>query len=582
MRLLTPVRSSTLCCLVSALAPAAQAAPQPSPRHPELLQQAILQAYKAGLHRITIPAGVYRIPPPPAGSHLQFRDLSDFEIDARGVDLIFTDQTLGGIEFRRCRNVRLLGARIAYENPPFTQGVIERIAPDGLSYDVQIDRGYPANLDDARYFPARGGMAHLFDPKSRLLKPKTFELYGERVQRLGAGRFRAYWSRPFGPAVHPVSAGDLIAFRGAGPHNITVINCAHVDLTDVTIYNAGNFAIWESDGEGENHYRVNVKRGPRPPSAVTDPLLSSTADAFHSTNVRKGPVLEGCDFEGMADDAIAIQGTYSFVFQADGNRLVINRNSFRPGDPLRLVDSAGRPAGVAVVQSVRALPGYVNQRKSRRNTRQDNTTGPYFEVVLDRPLSAAFDDLASNPAASGRGYIIRGNRIGNHRARGMLLKADDGLVEDNLIDGSSMGGIVLSPETWWNEASYSRNVVVRRNRIRNVAYAPRQPGALVIANTETPVVGCGHQHISVVDNVFEQVEGVNLYLGAACGVAVTGNRFVRERDSNTVIRVIGVSRVRFEFNMVVSPTAERGNLMETTTSTQIEGAEAGIAIVLRR
>jgi hypothetical protein len=72
-------------------------------------------------------------------------------------------------------------------------------------------------------------------------------------------------------------------------------------------------------------------------------------------------------------------------------------------------------------------------------TQTDTTTGPYFEITLDAPLAADFDYLASNPAATGSGYILRGNTIANHRARGMLLKADHGLVEGNTIDGSSHG-----------------------------------------------------------------------------------------------------------------------------------------------
>jgi hypothetical protein len=553
------------------------AAPQLSPEHPELLAKVVQEAYQSGAHRIVIPVGIYRISPPVQGSHLQFEGLSDFEIDARGVSLILADQTRGGIEFRNCRNVRFLGARIAYAIPPFTQAVIAAIAPDGAWFDVHIEAGYPTNLDNGTYF-SPNLMAHIFDAKSRMVKPKTYDLYAEKIQRTGAGRFRIYWNRPSGSGLHPVSVGDLIGIRGAGVHNVTVIECSHVDLTDVTIYNAGNFAIWESQGEGENHYSVTIKPGPRPNGATTDPLLSSTADAFHSTNMRKGPVLEDCDFEGMGDDGIAIHGTYSFVFSANGNRLIVNRSTFRPGDPLRLLDSSDRPAGEAVVESVRPLPDFVNTRKSERKTRQENTGGPYFELSLDRPLQAGFDDLASNPSASGSGYILRRNRISHHRARGMLLKADNGVVEDNTIDGSSMGGIVLSPEVWWNEASYSRNVVIRGNTIRNVAYAPEQLGALVIANTEMPVQVCGHQDIVIQSNIFQQFVGPNVYLSSACNVAVMDNRFIRANDENTVIRLIGVNGVHFESNQVAASNAKRDKLIEETASTQVEGIEEGIKV----
>src|SRR5262249_43830148 len=158
-----------------------------------------------------------------------------------------------------------------------------------------------------------------------------------------------------------------------------------------------SFAIWESEGDGDNHYSVSVRRGPRPAGARSDPLLPSTADAFHSTNVRRGPVLEDCYFESMGDDGIAIHGSYSFVFQGKGNRLIINKSTFLPGDPLRLFDVGGRPVAEAVVKAVRPIPELRNTRESRRVTLSDNTTGPYFEVVLDRRVEGEFDDLASNP-----------------------------------------------------------------------------------------------------------------------------------------------------------------------------------------
>ena len=534
---------------------------------------------------MVIPPGTYRIAPHGRSWHLEFQEMSDFEIDADGVQLIFTDQTRGGIEFRKCRNVRFQGAAIRYEVPPFTQGVVEAIAPDGAWYDVRIDKGYPANFDDAKYFPPHA-IGYLFDRNTRLWKSGTYDLNGERIERLGRGRFRVYWNRPSGPSLHPVATGDLIAFRGAGQHNIAIANCARMALSGITIYNAGIFAIWEVDGEGDNHYTVAVKRGPRPMGARTDPLLSSAADAFHSVSVRKGPTLENCDFESMGDDGIAIHGVFSFVFEARGNTLVINKSSFRPGDPLRLFDPDGRPAGDAVVQSVRPLQNFQNAKKSRRTTLSDNTSGPFFEIALDHALTADFDYVASNPAAIGSGYVLRNNTIRNHRARGMLLKAENGLIEGNTIDGSTMSGIVLTPEFWWNEASYSRNITIRNNTVRHVAYAPEQPGAVVIATTEgQPVAGCGHQHILVEDNRFENLDGVNLLISSACDVIVRRNSFVHPQQhaakgehAGSLVFVTEAQDVRFENNTASGIGPFNEVLIQSTPTARVEGADRGIAI----
>ena len=137
---------------------------------------------------------------------------------------------------------------------------------------------------------------------------------------------------------------------------------------------------------------------------------------------------------------------------------------------------------------------------------------------------------------------------------------------------------MLSPEVWWNEASYSRNVAIRGNTIRNVAYAPEQLGALVIANTEMPVQVCGHQDIVIQSNIFQQFVGPNVYLSSACNVAVMDNRFIRANDENTVIRLIGVNGVHFESNQIAASNAKRDKLIEETASTQVEGIEEGIKV----
>ena len=550
-----------------------------TPFHPETVEQAILESYRAGEHHIVIPPGTYRLTPRGRSSHLELHDISDFAIDAVGVEFVFTDQTRGGIDFRNCRNVRLSGATIRYQTPPFTQGVVVSTSNGGATYVVQIEKGYPTNLDDARYFPAQP-IAYLFDQKTRWWKPGTYDLYGTAIARLGQDRFRVDWNR-----AQPAAPGDLVAFRGSGSHNVTLVNCARMEITGVTIFNAASFAVWESQGDGGNRYTVAVKRGPRPLGARTDPLFSSTADAFHSVEMRRGPVLERCEFESMGDDGIAIHGIYSFVFEARGNTLVLNHNSFRPGDPLRLLDPHGRPVGEAVVATVRSLDRFTNTRKSGRISLADNTQGPFYEVKLDHPLMADFDYLASNPAAVGSGYVLRGNTIRNHRARGMLLKADNGLVEGNTIEGSTMGGIVLTPEFWWNEASYSSNVTIRHNTIRHVALAPDQLGAVVIAALETaPIAGCGHRNILLEDNRFEDLNGVNLLITSACDVLVKNNIFIHAQHARTSVAgatwgetpgaliFVTESQVRLEGNAVEDLGTYHQELMHATSSARVQEA----------
>jgi hypothetical protein len=543
------------------------------------IHQSILDAYRAKRGSVVIPAGSYRIAPDPsAASHLTFHDMADFEINARGVELICTDVTRGGIEFVNCRNIRFHGATIGYEVPPFTQGTIEAIASDRSWFDLRIDAGYPANFDDPKYFPA-APVGCLFDARSRRLKSGTYDIGAGKVERLGESLFRLYGKG------HE-SVGDLAAFRGSGRPNILLMNCGQMDIREVTIHNSGMFGVVENLGDGGNRYSVEIRRGPPPFGARNEPLYSTSADGFHSGSMRNGPVLENCSFEGMPDDGIAIHGFYSLVLSAAGDRLVINKSSFKAGDPLLLFDLAGSPAGEAVVTAVTPAPDFRNTRQSQRATLTPNSAaGPYFEILLDRNLAAGFDYMCSNPAALGSGYILRNNSIRNHRGRAILLKAHNGLVEGNTIDGSSISGIVLSPEFRWNEACYSRSVTIRNNVVRNLPDDLRSCGAIVIAALiDRAVPGYGHRHIVLEDNRIENVNGVNLLITSAADVTVRNNHFINAQrvagptggaawgeDSGALVYVTEAKDVRIEGNTVSGLGAANQSFIKTTsTATDVQ------------
>ncbi len=215
-------------------------------------------------------------------------------------------------------------------------------------------------------------------------------------------------------------------------------------------------------------------------------------------------------------------------------------------------------------------------------------------MTLDHAVQADFDYLAENTAATGAGYVLRYNTILNHRARGMLLKSSDGLVEHNTIDGSTMGGIVVTPEFWWNEAGFSRNVIIRDNVIRHVAYAPKQLGGVVIAalNGHTPVAGYGHRDIIVENNTFEDIDGVNLLITSSKDVLVRNNRFLHAQqkqvgvdgtswgeDPGALIFVTNCDGVRFQDNRVQDLGPFNRALLESTTTATVTGGKDGVVKV---
>ena len=548
-----------------------------------------MAAYAAGQKSVVVPAGVYLIPPQMNGIHLDLENITNFEIDATGATFVFQDVTALGMLFYNCTSVMFHGATLYYGTPPFSQGAIRAVAANGSSLDVQIEKGYPANLDDPKYF-APQIIGHLFDSTTRSWKRNVQgDIFGTKTQRLGPDSFRVFTDSLGGGRV-----GDLVGFRsGTGDHMIRVTSSSRMTLMNLTIWNSPNFGIAESLGGdlGANHYNsITLKRGNRPPGAVTDPLFSTGADGLHSTEARQGPDVANCHFEFMPDDGIAVHGHYSWVMESSGNTLVVSNSgasgsNFVVGDPLRLVDASDQVAGEAVVTNVIPLPNYRNTHKSQRQTVIDFTVGPYYQITLDHALKAGFDYVAGNPNASGSGFLLLNNTILNHRGRGMILKADNGIVEGNVIDGSTVAGIAIGPEFYWGESGYNRNLTIRNNTIRNVGYWVGSTAALVIASDSGLTTAGGMQNVLIDGNVFENFDITAMFISSASGVVVSNNTFRNLQNSisvptdnqgqdvlpGTLIFVTESDAVQFQGNTATQLGPFNTTFVEASRSAKVQG-----------
>lgn len=516
------------------------------------LQKEITDAYQAGRKKFVIPAGTYRLQDSAKGAYLTFADLKDFEIDATGVSFLRTDPLRGGVEFRHCQRVTLRGLTLLNETPPFTQGVLEALDPQGEWYDVRIDRGYPQWLDQP-HPDLKQLRATVIIPGTRQYKEGSMDCFFSHAERTGPDTFRLFFRKEskLDPKTHPAAVGDWLNFRGVVIRDILLAGCERMVIDQVTVKGGGGFCVMEEGGEGGNRFTYKITYGNRPAGADKDPLLASNADGFHSRGMRQGPILENCFFEGMHDDGIPIHGSFAMVAEGSGNKVIMTGGYFlRAGDPLRFYDPHGSFAAEGRVTSITPMPDYklTQQVAGFRRGR----TLRFVEVTLDRPVEVGFQYVVSDSAANGAGYIIRNCTIRNHRARGLLLKSDDGLVENNVIEGSTIAGIVIAPEIWWHEAGYSRNVVIRNNVIRRAGYSTagssdHQAGAITICGAAgepdkiVPVyqdeavarVKPDHANIIIENNTIEDCNGVNLLLGMARNVTVRGNKFNHAQKQQT-------------------------------------------------
>lgn len=513
------------------------------PRHPANLPAALADAYRAGDRDITIAPGTYNLPA--AGKDtIALEQWRDAKVHAADVTLIFQDLTHRPVHFIHCTNVTFEGATLRLAVPAATQGRVKAIAADdkGEYCDWQVDAGYSDKIDPVK------STLDVVDQHTRLLKAWTGDFSPDSSERLGTGLFRLRFKRD----MPRFKTGDWLVTRiEAGSVICHVDGCENVSLSGLTMQNGGFATFFETGGAGANHYlHCRIILGPRPEGATEDEVVSCGADGFHSVDTTRGPDIEDCEFAGVYhDDCIAIHGSFQKVVSSSGSTLVLDGHAeqYAPNEPIRISDGKGFFEQATCV-AVKSPQG---------NSRS-------VEITLDRPLQIPAGAKANNPNHCGRGFKILRCRLGNTRSRGILIKADDGLIDGCTIDGCGMSAISIGPEYYWNEANYCWNVTVSNNVIRHCVKRNGDDGTILVHGDGA----VGNRHIVIQDNTFEADYGQSMMkLEWTDGLEITGNKVTGAfalplEKPGHVIELDHDRHVKIAGNTVDQPGPSAGSTLE--------------------
>jgi parallel beta-helix repeat protein len=582
-----------------------------SPDDPTSLQRGVDAAYQSGLKKITIPPGVYRLTcASNATWHLRFSDMKNFEIDASGVTLVLTERTKRAVNFNECENVTFRGATLLREVPPFSQGKIESLAEDLGSVTIRVDKGYPTDIDDKRFFP-RIPVITAYEAGSQKLKPLVNDYYVAKIERLGANLFRFYGRAKLDPRI-PLVVGDHVAWRGPSGADLSLWSSSKMTIEDVTIKNGTGIGFMELCGEGDNRYsRCLITYADKPVGAIEEPLTACATDGFHSASMRRGPTLENCRFEGLNDDQVNIHGSYGMLVEIknDGKKVIIDwrtphsgaRTPFtfaRVGDRLRFYNTQGALQTEAKVLAIKPISDVKENLIGQINSRtfSDRSKAFYWEVTLGEKVMGEPKGMVANTELTGSGFVLRGNVFKNNRGHGIFIRASDGLIENNTIEGTMMAGILIAPEmNSWNESDYVQNLIIRSNTLRNVGVAT-QPwnSGLTVAAFEyggfVPLPG-GHRNIVIENNLFENNRSANLVITSAIGVEIKNNHFVSPmKEPPFRVETIGTStdssliwmrfvdKIKLSGNEIFSPGEYFKTKIDVDVAKNIDGLENGIIL----
>lgn len=431
------------------------------PAHPGALPQQVLNAYLGGAKHIVIRPGVYSLPNAGRGA-ITLKGWRNATISAYGVTLILYGFSWpdAAFDLRGDNNVTVEGARISQDAVPFCQGRVTGIGKDadGKSYcDWVPDVGYPTPDLKGSKFPA----ANVVDAHTRLLKLGVGDFYSLQAAPAAGGEYRITGFT----GKENINVGDWIVTRhGSPPIKVHLDNSHNCTIKDMTMMRNGFAPLFETGGGGNHILHCKWVLGPKPQGATEAPLVTNAADGLHSTGADIGPDIEDCTMEGVfLDDNFAIHGSFQNVTKAAGRVLTLEGGvgALVIGQPVRISDNKGFYAEGAVT----AL-----------KVNGDRTT----TVTLDKDLHVPAGAKLSNPLRDGAGYKIVNCHLGRTRSRGILVKADNGLIANNVIEGCGMSAVSVGPEYYWGEADYAHQVTIRDNRLVNNGKAGYGGAAILI------------------------------------------------------------------------------------------------------
>jgi hypothetical protein len=287
--------------------------------------------------------------------------------------------------------------------------------------------------------------------------------------------------------------------------------------------------------------------------------MASRADCFHSALVGKGPLIENCEFSHSGDDLIAIHGFFGVVLKvlSPTECLVVSPfgKILDAGSKLQFSDSEGsshpRGATVKAVEQIhdatilaeaKALPTTLLTEQKLRI--RDMNSNYVARVVLDQETPLQKYDVVSCPDYSGRGAIVRNNYLHDGHVRGVLVKSEDLLIENNRIERTGHAGIIAESEFYWLEGPFNKNIRILNNRLVQNGWATFDKAGFTASQAAVHVGSYFGQRM------FPRTFASGLHNS---DIQITGNRI--ERPAGFGITVLNTRGATITDNVIVSPFA---------------------------
>ncbi len=485
---------------------------------------------------VVIGPGEYRVMPEPNGGFC-FPLIDAKGLTVRGIPgathLVIFNPRSGGFLIQNSDDTWVRDVTIDYDPLPFTQGLVTAVDEAGKSFDFEVQEGYPLLTD--WYFNdlpkpfGKWGMLYERDQR-RLKKGAPDFCFIDEFETLAGRTFRMHVAAGQEWKLKHFAVGDRyvqLARSGNPPVNFQISRGCGVE--DFTVYTGGGLASAVIGSRDTTLRRFRVMFKPD-----TDRLLTTCADGVHCQANIKGPLVEECLFEGMADDTINIYVPPNIVRQivSPTEVLVTPGALVLPGETLQVYD----PVTGLVRGNVKAVDVALADLEGQRLLR----------VTLEHPvegLKAGKDhtdaDTLFTLDRSGSGFIIRNNIMREHRRYAVLLSAGDGIIEGNLIDNTSGNAIEIANSPDWPEGPVGQHYIVRGNTFIGGGYCQGYADnpSVGVVNVRTPKYGFSaadvpfERDVLIEDNTFIDMPATAIHVASCIGVRLRNNVIKSKADA---------------------------------------------------
>ena len=463
----------------------------------------------AGERSIVVPKGDYRMNLPKGRkSYFRLVGLKDVVIDFSGSRL-WGEVKARMFSVQSCTNLVLCNVTVDYPfDLPFTQAEIVEV--DGeQNWRVKILSGYPR--PDTSQMQGRIWPVQAYDRTGeKLVNPMRFR-DGIRIDRLGSDEYRISGGLDRRGAVGDIAVWSVGEYgRQTENGAFCLEGCSGCTLENCTVYATPmGCGFVEFGAEGNTYRQCRLDRCP--PEADPVPrevkrLRSGNHDAFNSRRSYRGPTLDGCRFAWHCDDCVNISGFCGLVTRRDGRSLrVCPIGGLVPcadGDSCQVITLEG--ACLPDVKVATCEPDGTPTTEERKMFEEmkfwsgiANGISKAYRVTLAADVEVMPGSMLISNRRQGNGFVVRNCMFGPNRARGLLLKASDGLVVSNRIRGVEGPGIQIAAENAWMEGGCSRNILLADNVLED------NGGGIVIGgrnNAGQPIPANAHRNIRLCGN----------------------------------------------------------------------------------